>query len=395
MRLFSIAWKDFMVYVTDKRSVALIVLMPIVLILVLGVCLSTVFNNNGINIESFKVAVVDKDKNQFSAQFIEFLKSEDIKKLVTVIEIPEAEARDRVSKGKIPALIVLPEGYSNAIHEDREAKMELYLDPGDAFKGKIVESLVKSYSGVTAAVHGASDAADTVFKGYGLNGNLITPAVIKTINEIGGTDFAESTVQKKQSLSAMQYYSAGILVMYILFVGMLGTISVIEEREQRTLLRLMSTTVSRGVILSGKLLGLYFLGVFDVAVLILFTKFVFGVDWGNSIPGLVVLSGAMIFAACGLSMLIASLMKTARAVGAVNPVIVMLLSMLGGSMMPLFVMPPVMQTISKITLNNWALNGYISLMFHNGFQSIVTPSLVLCGMGCIFLTIGIMRLKLY
>jgi len=394
MKLLSIAWKDFMVYVTDRRSIALIVLMPIILILVLGVCLSTVFSNGGMSIDNFEVAVVDKDKDQFATQFIDFLKSEDIKKLVTVIQIPEDEARDRVSRGKIPAMIVLPEGYSKAIHEDREAKIELYLDPGDAFRGKIVEGLVKSYSGVLAAVHGANDAADTVFKDYGLNGNLITPAVMKTISEIDGTGLAENTVQKKQSLSAMQYYSAGILVMYILFVGMLGTISVIEEREQKTLLRLMSTTVSRGVILSGKLLGLYFLGVFDVMVLIIFTKFAFGVDWGSSIPGLVVLSGAMIFAACGLAMLIASLMKSARAVGAINPVIVMLLSMLGGSMIPLFVMPPVMQILSKITLNNWALNGYISLMFHSGFQSIITPALVLCAMGSVFLTVGIMRLKL-
>jgi len=394
MTLFSIAWKDFVVYVKDKRTIALIILMPIVLILVLGVCLSTVFNNNGMGIKSFEVAVVNKDHGQFAAQFIDFLETDDIKKLVKVIQIPEAEARYRVSEGKIPALIVLPEGYSEATKADREAMMELYLDPGDAFRGKIVEGLVKSYSGVLDVVHGSSDAAGTVFKDYGLDGHLIIPALLKTIGGSTGGGYAESIVQKKQSLSAMQYYSAGILVMYILFVGMLGTISVIEEREQKTLLRLMSTTVSPGVILSGKLLGLFFLGVFDVAVLILFTRFAFGVDWGSSVSGLIILSGAMLFAACGLSMLIASLMKTARAVGAVNPVIVMLLSLLGGSMMPLFIMPPVMQALSKVALNNWALQGYLSLMLHNGFQSIVTPVLVLCAMGTVFLGAGIMRLKL-
>jgi ABC-type multidrug transport system permease subunit len=72
--------------------------------------------------------------------------------------------------------------------------------------------------------------------------------------------------------------------------------------------------------------------------------------------------------------------------------LIMILSALGGSMFPIFGMPPILQTISKLTLNNWALKGYLSLMM-NG-TDLLTPIIVLCGMGIAFLTLGITRLKL-
>lgn len=182
--------------------------------------------------------------------------------------------------------------------------------------------------------------------------------------------------------------------MYILFVGMLGTTSIIEEREQKTLMRLMGTTTNNRTIISGKLLGLFLLGLIDVFVLILFTCVAFKVNWGDSILGLILLSCAMVFAASGFAMFLASLFKTSKAVHAANPVLIMLMAFLGGSMYPLYAMPETMQNFSKITLNNWALRGYMDLMLGNGISSIGTSLIVLTVMGAVFLIAGISRLKL-
>jgi ABC-2 type transport system permease protein len=129
-------------------------------------------------------------------------------------------------------------------------------------------------------------------------------------------------------------------------------------------------------------------------ILILFTHFAFGVDWGNSLGGLIVLSLAMIFAACGFGMFIATIFKSSKAVNSMSPAMVMVMAFIGGSMFPLFALPPVLQTVSKITLNNWALRGYMSIMLGDGINSIITPVIVLCVMGTAFLTAGISRLRL-
>jgi ABC-2 type transport system permease protein len=394
MRILSIAFKDFLIILKDKKALAHIVLMPIALILVLGMALSSAFKQTGVSINKFEVAFVDNDRGDMTGYLKGFLESEEVKKMINIKEMSESEALDLVKKGDMAAAIVLPEGFSKSVNEGMEGKIQVYQDPGSPMKGKIVESLIKSFTGVTSAVQTSVSAVGPVFRQYNLDGHMILPEVMKSIGNDSSVEVKETDVEKKRSLSAIQYYSAAMLVMYILFVALLGTTSIIEERENKTLLRLMSTTVKKSTILSGKLLGLVFLGIVDVLILMLFTRLAFGVDWGNSLGGLIILSLAMIFAASGFGMFIATIFKSSKAVNSMSPAMVMVMAFIGGSMFPLFALPPVLQTLSKLTLNNWALRGYLGIMLGDGINSIITPVIVLCAMGTVFLAAGISRLRL-
>lgn len=396
MKILSIAIKDLIINLKDRKALTLIILMPLALIFVLGFTLSSLFQQGGVSIKKFDAAIVDKDGGEQSKRFKEFLSSDDIKEMVNLKETSEEEGMNKVKSGEIPVLIVIPEGYTEGIKSGEKVEIKMYSDPGSPLSSKIAESLVKSYTGVSSAVTAALGASEEVMMGYGLQGHMLLNEITEVFSsEDNAAEKAETKVlDKKEPLSAIQYYSAGMLVMYILFVGMLGTKSIVEEREQKTLQRLMTTSTSNTVILSGKLLGLLLLGIVDVVVLILFTRLAFNVRWGNSIPGLVLLSLTMVFAASGLSMFIATICRTSKAVDSINPIIIIILSFLGGSMFPIMIMPPILQTIGKIALNNWALRGYLNLMLNNGIASVVTPSIVLTVMGLIFLTLGISRLKL-
>lgn len=394
MKVVQIALKDLLISLRDRKAIALIILMPIVLIAVLGVCLSSMFSQgSGVNIEKFGIAIVDSDGKDQAKQFKDFLSSGDMKKMIEINEMGYEDALDKVRKGDMPAAIVIPEGYSTGIHNGNTVELKIYKDPGSPLRAEIVESLVKSYSGVGSSLIGSIEAAAQVFNEYGADVSPVIPNIMKSTENID-MKFSEDNVKKNDSVSSMQYYAAAMLVMYIMFVGMLGTSSIIEEKEDKTLMRMMSAAVSKRQILTGKVLGLVMLGIFDVSVLILFTRLVLNVSWGNSIGGLAILSLSMIFAASGLAMLIASVFKTSSAANSASPPIIMIMSFLGGSMIPVYIMPPMLQNVAKITLNNWALNGYLKLMLNNGIQCAVIPSIVMIIMGVVFLTIGIMRLRL-
>jgi len=212
-----------------------------------------------------------------------------------------------------------------------------------------------------------------------------------TETKSSSSKLTNSSLKSKNNLSAMQYYSAAMLVMYALFVGSLGTTSMLEEREAGTLKKLLTTTASKFQILSGKVLGVFFLGIFDVIVLIAFTKLVFNVSWGNSLSGLILISLAMIFASCGFSIFLSLIFKSTKSVFLTSAVIIMIMSFIGGSMYPLSQMPAVMQAASKFMINNWALRGYLSLMMGSGFSSIVTPSIVLVVIGSLLLLCGTLK----
>jgi ABC-2 type transport system permease protein len=394
MRMISIAFKDLLITLKDKKAMAMIILMPLILIFVLGSALSSNFSA-GEGIKKFDIALVDQDGGEFAEEFKTFLKEENIQKFIGVQQLDYDEAEEKVKSGELPTMIVLPKGYSKAVKEGSEINIKIVQDPGSNFKNNIVESIVKSYTGVLSSITAASESADSVFKNYNLDGRMILPEVLKAIEANGDSQLKESNLESSnQVVSSMQYYAAAMLVMYVLFVGMIGTTSIIQEREEKTLERLMGTTVSKASIVSGKLLGLFLIGVLDVSVLIAFTKYIYKADWGNSIPGVIVLSAATLLAACGLAMFIATIFKTSKAVDSVVPAGIMVLSFLGGSMFPIYAMPQTLQTVAKITPNNWALRGYINLMLNNGFSSIVTPTLVLTGIGTVLLIAGISRLKL-
>lgn len=393
MKIISIAIKDLIITFKDRKALALIILMPLVLIFVLGLCLSSMFGNAGYRIKRFDVAITLRDNGEYAKHFVNFLESDEIKKMINLKNMNEAKAMEEVKSGKTAALIVVPEDYSDKVRKGEAVKIKVYEDPGNSLRARIVEGLVSSYAGVASSVEGAIGAAGTLLGEYKVDGNAILPEIMKIANA-GGQKITENNVGRKKNLSAMQYYAASMLVMYILFVGMLGIASMIEERENRTLQRLMGTTVSKAAVLGGKLLGLFILGVFDVTILILFTKLFFKVDWGNSIQGIITLSAAMIFGACGFAMMISTIFKTSRSVDTVTPVLIMVMSFIGGSMYPLAGMPQVMQTLSKTMLNNWALRGFLNLMLGDGLKSVVMNSLVLCGFGIVFMILGITRLNL-
>lgn len=392
-KVIYIGLKDLIITLRDKKALAFIILMPIALIGVLGLSLSSIFKSSfDYNFTKFDVAVADKDNGEYSKKFKDFLKSKDIKKLINLKEMSESSADKEIKNGTLSVLIVIPKGYSKNSYDGKKAELKIYSDPSKNIDAKIVESFVKSYTGVVSSSTAAVYAADSQFKKYGLDGRMILPKILAS-SDNNSSKLSESNVKPKESLSAIQYYSAAMLVMFILFVGILGTQSMLLEREEGTLSRIMGTRAAKRQILLGKMLGIFFIGVFDVVVLIAFTKIVFKVSWGNSILGIIVLSLAMIFAACGFGMFMATIFKTSKAADMSSSVIIMIMSFMGGSMYPIYEMPAGMQKAAGLMLNNWALKGYLKLMTGNGIGSIATPCLVLCIFGIVLLSIGHFKFK--
>ena len=84
---------------------------------------------------------------------------------------------------------------------------------------------------------------------------------------------------------------------------------------------------------------------------------VFGIRLGH-LPALVIVSLALAAAANGLGLLVAALGKTEPQVNALSVLLAITLSALGGMMVPTFIMPDLMKTLSLFTPHAWALAGY-------------------------------------
>ncbi len=393
MEILQIALKDVKILLKDVKALLFIVLMPIIIICVLGVSLNSIFEKDTANIQQCEIALVDKDNSDATKSIKNFFETKDVKKYIKIVDVKEEDAKKKVKAGDLTALIVIPEQYSEKVTNMENVKISFYADNGSPIEGSIVKSILERYINSSNIMLAASDAVKPAYTEYKLDAGMILKDIEALIEEqekiVKDGDFGSSN----DTLSAMQYYSAAMVSMYILFVGMFGTTSLLEEKEKGTFRRLLITNVGRSKILAGKVLGNFILGILDTTILIFFTKFVYKVDWGNSLLGVILLTMTMAFAVSGFAIFIATLFKSSKTVDIVNPMLILIISFIGGNMYPLYEMSELLRKFSMLLMNNWALRGYLNLMINNGVRSVFAPCLVLIGMGVMFLTAGVAKLK--
>jgi ABC-2 type transport system permease protein len=142
-------------------------------------------------------------------------------------------------------------------------------------------------------------------------------------------------------------------------------------------------------VLGGKVLGIFFTGVAQVGILILASSVFFGVQWGNTF-GVALLILAAVFGATGWGLLITALARSPAQVGSIGSATMLIFGILGGSFIQLNQMPPLVQTLSKITPNAWGLDGFTTLALGGTLPSLVEPLTALLIMGAVLFGIAVM-----
>jgi ABC-2 type transport system permease protein len=107
-----------------------------------------------------------------------------------------------------------------------------------------------------------------------------------------------------------------------------------------------------------------------------------------------VVSCALAAAANGLGLLVAALGKTEAQVDGFSVLLAITLAALGGMMVPTFIMPDVMKTLSLFTPHAWALAGYHDIIIRGlGVKGILTEASVLLWFASSFFVIALWRFR--
>jgi ABC-2 type transport system permease protein len=186
----------------------------------------------------------------------------------------------------------------------------------------------------------------------------------------------------------LAYMAPGMALLFLMYTVSHGGRSILAERSQGTLPRLLVSPTSTAQVLGGKVLGIFLTGVAQVGVLILASSMFFGVKWGDGL-GLAVLILAAVFGATGWGMLITALARTPAQVGSIGSAMMLIFGILGGSFINLDQMPPLIPAISKITPNAWGLDGFTTLALGGRLPNLVEPISALLIMGVVLFGISV------
>ena len=169
------------------------------------------------------------------------------------------------------------------------------------------------------------------------------------------------------------YYAGAVAILFLLFSATNAAQTLIEERETGLMQRLVAGSASVGVVVDGKFAFITLQGVAQVAVIYLVGWSMFGVPvLDHAWPWLLTTVFAAASAA-GLALAFVSACSTRQQAASLGNFIILVMSAVGGSMVPRFLMPDFFQQLGWLTPNTWVLEAYRVTFWQDDLTALAVP----------------------
>ena len=404
--MFTIALKDIRQYFKDRTAVLLSLLLPIALITIFAL----MYGGIGKPQESRPISLLfaDQDNTELSKEVYTTLNKEDGLNLIAKT-LPEAEML--VKKGKNSAVLVLYKGFQDSVEAGNKAPMELFYDEAKEIEmGLLQQALWSNLFGITMK-KGIKGKVNSFIKEKNpkLSDSEIIDIQEQVASQFGEFEASDDSTEleensnlpmtaligeeKNGNLGLVQAI-AGIAIMMLLFSVSASGASLLKEKEDGTFRRLLVSPISSSSILYGKMLSTLIMAVLQLTVMFLYSWLALGLDIFINLPALILMILAAAIACSSFGIFMASVCKSRKQVESLSTLVILVISALGGSMMPLIFMPEIMKSLAVISVNYWAMEGFFDIFWRQLPISEIYPKmLVLLGIGALLTTISVISFK--
>jgi len=169
---------------------------------------------------------------------------------------------------------------------------------------------------------------------------------------------------------------AGMSVMMLMFGMMACSVTLLQEREQGTLRRLLVSRAPRPALLLGKFVFCVLIGLLQLAILFSYGELVFAVGAFRDPVTLLVLSLTWAAAATAFGMLIAVWARTQKQAEGLATLLILVMAALGGCWFPIQIaeLPWWADVITHATITHWAMSGFQGMFWSQ--KSFTDPALL-------------------
>ncbi len=321
LRLSSIIRKEFIQIVRDPRTLALVIVMPILQLFLLGYAATT-------DVKNVALAVWDQNQSAQSRALLDAFRSANYFRVAYSVG-SEQEYRSLIERGWVRAVLIIPPDYDQRL-SDGNAQVSIVLDGSDATVGSTALS--------AAQLIGQAYATNVLEQRNALTGRgsaLVPPVDVRT------------QIWYNPDLISAYFNIPGVIGMILSFItAMLTATAVVRERERGTIEQLIVTPIRSWELVLGKVLPYVMLAFVDVIEVLIIGHWWFGVPVRGDLALILALSGLFVLSSLGIG-LFASTIANTQQEAMLTVVMTMLPSIfLSGFFFPVDAMPKFLQLVS-------------------------------------------------
>ncbi len=364
MKVFlSFVRKEFRHVLRDRRSMIILIGLPIVMMLLFGFALSSEVKNS-------EVAVLDYSNDATTKLLIDKI---DQSKYFTVKMVlkNEAEIEPAFRKGEVRMVAVFPQNFQNDLLHSKSAQVRFIGDASDPNTSNIMINY-----------------ASAIIRDYQneLFGEQKLPYQISI----------DTRMLYNPQLKGAYAFVPGVMTLILMLLGaMMTSVSIVKEKETGTMEVLLVSPMKPLMVVLSKAVPYLALCFLDVILILLMAVFVLDMPIEGSVVLLLAESLLFIFTALSLGLLISTIVDSQQVamfislVGLLMPALVF-----SGFMFPIENMPMPLQIMSNIIPTKWYYNIVSSIMVKGlGFKFVAKQTLILLVMTIVFLALAIKKFK--
>ncbi len=363
-QFLSFVHKEFFHILRDRRTMIILLGMPVVQIIIFGFALTN-------EVKNARIAVLDQSKDASSTALITELDASryfDLEKNLVSYREVEEEFR----KGRIKLAVVFPQRFGEDLLHFNKAQVQLIADASDP-------NTANQLTNYASAV--IRDYQDRV------TDNRSLPYTIQT----------EMRMLYNPQLKGAFNFVPGVMAMVLLLVCTLMTaITIVREKETGTMEILLVSPMKPVRVVLAKAVPYLILSTVNIISILLLSVYVLEVPINGSLSLLMGTSILFILVSLSLGLLISAATATQQTAMFISLVALFLPTvMLSGFMFPVENMPLPLRIISNAVPAKWYYGSVKDVMIKGlGIESVWKELAILAGMLLFFLALAIKKFKI-